>query len=489
MKIGIDFGTTFSLPAALINGSPTTLLPHGEYGMPSVFYRDSKSGILIGKSADNRGNFRPENTVRDVKMSISDTTTNYFRLDGEEFDKKQIVGRIIKEVVSLATEEIERKQLASSKIKGAVISVPAAFNIRELDFIRQAAEDNANLRVLGFIREPVAAAIAYFNAPRAEDKKTILIYDLGGGTCDVAIVRADKNAKEWYTVLASGMERIGGRDWDKILVELIKTKCREQEYDIRFGKRDEEKIRGVAVEIKHKLSRLQSVNSEVEVGGEVYDIEITRREFERKTFELLKKTMDLTDDLKKKFGGKIDYIVCVGGSSNMPQIKDAFNKRYPDIASPPTLYAPEEAIAFGAAIYADHLQQDNYLRDICKFSYGARYIENFEKYRDRSRRRIYNIIYKDEKLPALGQSTSYKLEDGQQSIHIPIYESVCKDDIYLPENGEYIGEISIEGSPNSRKNDETLLTMTIDKSGLMHLEAIDKRTGRSEKADIHLNGY
>ncbi len=486
MKIGIDFGTTFSLPAALINNMAATLLPGGSYGMESVFYYDKSQGILIGKRAENRGEKKPSNVVRNVKMFISDTETANFELDGKTFGKKEIVGHIIREVVQIAREEIERKQLASQEIEGAVISVPAAFNIRELDFIRQAAE-SADLKILGFIREPVAAAISYFNAPSAEDKKTILVYDLGGGTCDVAIVRSDKNSKEWYTVLASDMRRIGGRDWDNILVELIKRKCRAENEDIVFGKRDEEKIRVEALSVKHTLSRLEKVESEVEIAEDIYDFEITRQEFEKNSAELLQATMKMVDKLKDQFGGKIDYIVCVGGSSNMPQVKAAFQKNYPDIEL--KLFEPEKAIAFGAAIYAEHFTEENYLSDICKFSYGARYVQNFSKYHDWNRLRIYNIIYKDEKLPASGESVSYNIEDDEKSTYIAIYESECKDSIYLPEDGKRIGEIRITGIEGSKKDDETLLTMTIDKSGLMQLKAVDKRTGKTAKAEIHLDGY
>ena len=487
MKIGIDFGTTFSLPAAMINDNLQTLLPGGAYGMPSVFYRDAKRGILIGEPADKRGNYKPENVVRDVKMFISDTSTKNFRLDGRSFTKNQIVGKIIEEIVKIATEEINLKQLKSRTIDGAVISVPAAFDIRELEFIKQAAETYANLNVLGFIREPVAAAIAYFNAPSAEDKKTILVYDLGGGTCDVAIVRADKNSKEWYKVLESDMQRIGGRDWDSVLVEMIKRKCREEDEYIEFTKRDEEKIRKVAIDVKHNLSRLTEYSSQVEIDNEIYDFTITRRDFEKKSSELLQSTMSMVDKLKRKFGGKIDYIVCVGGSSNMPQVRAAFEKNYPDIEL--KLYDPEKAIAFGATIYAEHLTEENYLHDICKFSYGARYIENYAKYHDEDRLRVWNLIYKDAVLPASGNSTSYKIKEDQSSIHIAIYESECKEDIYLPAKGKRIGEIEISGIRKSSTGSPILLTMTIDRSGLMHLKAVDKESERSVEVDIHLESY
>ena len=487
MKIGIDFGTTFSLPAGLINGAAATLLPGGEYGMESVFYYEKKTGILIGKRAENRGEKFPQNVVRNIKMLISDTSAVNFELDGKTFNKKEIVGRIIKEVVQIAKEETERRQLVSQEIDGAVISVPAAFNIRELDFIRQAAENFAGVQVLGFIREPVAAAISYFNAPSAEDKKTVLVYDLGGGTCDAAIVRADQNSPEWYTVLASDMRRIGGRDWDKVLIELIKIKCRAENPEIEFSERDEEKIRKEALNVKHTLSRLEKVSSEVEVDGDICEFEITRQEFEKNSAELLQSTFKMVDKLKEKFGGKIDYIVCVGGSSNMPQVKAEFQKKYPDIEL--KLFEPEKAIAFGAAIYAEHLTQENYLRDICKFSYGARYVQNFSKYHDWSRLRIYNIIYKDTDLPASGESVSYNIEDGETSTYIAIYESECKDKIYLPEQGKHIGEIRISGWQDAKKDDETILTVTIDKSGLMQLKAVDKRTGKTAKAEIHLDDY
>ncbi len=487
MKIGIDFGTSFSLPAALINNTPATLLSSGQYGLPSVFYFDKGLGVLIGNPAEDQGSRRPENVVRNVKMEISNPNKKDFKLDGKIFSKKQIVGHIFREIKRVALEGIEYKQLVSQKIDGAVVSVPAAFTLRELNLIRDAAQEEAGLKVLGFIREPVAAAISYFNAPGSSDEKTILVYDLGGGTCDVAIVRSDKNSKEWYKVIDSDMKRIGGRDWDKLLGELIKRKCREQEPYIKFNARAENKILKAAIKAKHDLSKLERYSSYIEIGGDDYDFEITRAEFEKITSELLQETMKIVENLKSKCATKIDYIVCVGGSSNMPQVRKAFEKNYPDIEI--KIYEPEKAIAFGAAIYAEHLKEENFLRDICKFSYGARYVQNFAKYKDWNRLRIYNIIYKGDALPTSGESTSYKIEDGQSSTYIAIYESECTKKIYLPEEGTHIGEIEIRGLRDSKEDDETLLTMTIDKSGLMQLKAVDKRTGKSANVEIQLKDY
>ncbi len=486
MRIGIDFGTSFSLPAALINGSPATLLHSGQYGLPSVFYYDRGQNVLIGIPAEDQGDRHPENVVRNIKMEISNPSKKTFNLDGKIFDKKEIVGHIFREIKRVALEGIEYQQLVSQKIDGAVVSVPAAFTLRELNFIRDAAQQEAKLKVLGFIREPVAAAIAYFNAPAGEDEKTILVYDLGGGTCDVAIVRSDKNSAEWYKVINSEMLRLGGRDWDKLLGELIKRKFREQDPDIKFNAKAENKILKAAIKAKHRLSQIERYESYVEFGDEEYDFEITRAEFEKITSELLQETMQMVDRLKRKCSTRIDYIVCVGGSSNMPQVRKAFEKNYPDIEI--KIFEPEKAIAFGAAIYAEHLTEETFLHDICKFSYGARYVQDFDRYKDYNRLRIYNIIYKGDDLPTSGESTSQHIDDNTDT-YIAVYESECTDEIYMPKDGTYIGEIKIQGLRDSRKGDETLLTMTIDRSGLMQLKALDKRTGKSAKVDIQLEEY
>ncbi|MCR5833930.1 MAG: Hsp70 family protein [Selenomonadaceae bacterium] len=487
MKIGIDFGTSFSLPVALINDNPAVLLPGGQYGIPSVFYYDKKQGVVIGEPANNLSVRRPDNVIRNIKMEISNPKKRSFRIDNKIFSKKEIIGHIFEEIKNTALEGIETKQLTSQEIDGAVISVPAAFTLRELNLIKDAAQDKAKLKVLGFIREPVAAAISYFNAPGAEDEKTILVYDLGGGTCDVAIVRSDREAEEWYQVIDSDMLRIGGRDWDNVLSDWIKEKCREQNPDIKFDKKAEEKILKVALEVKHNLSRLETYSSYIEINDEDYDFEITREEFEIISEDLLMSTMKVVEDLKEKCATNIDYIVCVGGSSNMPQVRKAFEANYPDTEI--KLFEPEKAIAIGAAIYAEHLTDENFLHDICKFSYGARYVQNFSKYKDYNRLRIYNIIYKGNPLPTTGISMSTKIEDDQPSTYIAIYESECTDYIYKPENGTYIGEIEISGLDDARQGDETILTMMIDQSGLMQLKAVDSRTGKTAEVTIQLEEY
>ena len=491
MKIGIDFGTSFSLPAGLIDGRPATLLPSGEYGIPSVFYYDSEVGVQVGAAAEDNADFQPNNIKRNIKMEIS-SGAGSFHADGKTFSTSQICGYIFREVAHVAEEECKRRELIDQKITGAVVSVPAAFNLRELNVIRNAAQlskenGGAGLRVLRFIREPVAAAISYFNAPNAEDEKTILVYDLGGGTCDVAIVRSDHNSDEWYCVLESEMARIGGRDWDQVLVDLVKRKYQAHYGLMTFDTEAESKIYKQSIRAKHTLSSQPSARVSVVINGRSHSCVITAEEFENATESILNRTMDLAKSLIQKCHTNVDYIVCVGGSSNMPQVRKAFERRYPTI--PVKLYDPSNAIAFGAAIYAKHLDEEHYLRDICKFSYGGEYVQDFEKYHDWNRLRIWNLIYKGSRLPSSGSSTSVKLEDGSSGTYIALYESECTDDIYLPEKGVCIGSIRITGLTDSRAGDKTVLTMTIDQSGLMQVEAVDMRTEKKAFAEIQLKDF
>ncbi|MDR3165783.1 MAG: Hsp70 family protein [Synergistaceae bacterium] len=491
MKIGIDFGTSFSLPAGIINGTPSTLLPNGEYGIPSVFYYDSEVGVQIGTAADDNANFQPLNVKRDIKMEIS-THADSFVADGKTFSKKQIIGHIFKEITRVSRQEGARRELVSQSIDGAVVSVPAAFTLRELNFIREAAQmpeasGGAGLNVLGFIREPVAAAIAYFNAPNAEDERTILVYDLGGGTCDVAIVRSDRNSNEWYKVINSDMKRIGGRDWDKILIDMIKRKYQEKAGRINFDAEAEGKIRKQAIAAKHILSGQQNARVSVNISGKTHSCVITADEFERATSEILQSTMDIVSRMVRNCNTKIDYIVCVGGSSNMPQVKKMFEETYPVITV--KLFEPEKAIAFGAAIYAEHLTEAQYLSDICKFSYGAKYIDDFETYHDKNRFRIINIIFKGSTLPVAGTSCSSPIRDNQSSSYLPVFESECTDKRYLPENGTYIGDIRISGLEGRKKTDSTILTISIDQSGLMSLKAVDEKSGKTATVEIQLKNF
>ena len=188
----------FSYQHAL--GTQIVLRPPEKYGVPSLFYYDESDGVLIGEEAEEAGQGnQAKNLKREIKLELNST----FIADGKLFSAKEIVGYIL-DYLKEWSLQVAKTKLIDEPLEGVVISVPAAFEHNEKAFIRKAAEianskGGPGLKVLGLIKEPVAAALAYF------DNTKILVYDLGGGTCDIAIVKSDEYAVEKYTVIDSDM--------------------------------------------------------------------------------------------------------------------------------------------------------------------------------------------------------------------------------------------------------------------------------------------
>ncbi|MDR3216668.1 MAG: Hsp70 family protein [Clostridiaceae bacterium] len=519
MRIGIDFGTTFSLSACLAVGVPTPLLKDN-LSIPSVFYYDSNAGVLTGQSAENAGESinNVKNMKREIKMDIKSSTTNFIA-DGRTFTNKQIVGYILKEVVETANELIKENALVDDGNNEVIISIPAKFGLREMEFIRDAAqikkEDGGpGLNNVAFIREPVAAALAYFNAVSLSDNTNILVYDLGGGTCDVAVVTSKNSRKEQYEVVDYGMLRTGGRLWDEELVKYaisqLQPLCPNTQLDgstpQAFHYREE--IRKKAEKIKRLLSTSSNAYLRVVIDAAIKEILITREKFEELTAHLINQTMDLVKKVvaavkQKDPSLKIDYIVCVGGSSNMPQVEAKIKEMFSDMPQENIRkFKPGEAIALGAAIYSKYVTSDDlnnnpetiHVQNIASFSYGARYIQNYEKYKDKNRHRIFNIIKKGELLPAQGKSTCCALEgrDGIVSQHIHMFEAdneYNRDEPYLPELGKHIGVVEVSGIPNLEEGDDFITTMKISPSGLMTVTAIHVKSQKEGTVEIKLRGF
>jgi molecular chaperone DnaK len=495
MRIGIDFGTSFSLPAAMHFGHPQLLLPGGVYGIPSVFYYDSTEGVLIGQEAEDAGQGRQSvNMRREIKMDLFSS----FTADGHTFTGKEIVGYILSKLVNIAMDTAEQK-LIGNTLDGVVISVPAAFEHNEKALIMEAAklpqaQGGPELNVLSFIKEPVAAAIAYFREAQLPDGTNILVYDLGGGTCDIAVVRSQSDSAEKYEVVASEMVRVGGRMWDDAIIDFLSAELEKQtgHSDLRSDPDYRDKIRRAAVDAKHKLSTNTSAAMRVEVDGKVIRTMITREQFDQLTAGLLRRTLEVTRKVAQNPAiGQIDYVVCVGGSSNMPQVKTAIVNMFPGVEV--KLYEPEKAITFGAAIYAEWLgggaaanADGGLLKDIAAYSYGIEFWYNYDN-PDKRRTMVKNIIKKGEPLPAKGVNRSTPLEDGQSESYFEIFESENTGDTYDREEGRKVGDLILRHPGGALQTDKTQTTLTLNSSGLLEVEAVDLKHGNKESVEIKLD--
>lgn len=471
MFLGIDFGTSFSQVSTMYLGQPLLLLNPGEYGIPSEFYYDRECGVLIGQDALDAGQGEAaSNLVTEVKMAI--LSGKSFVLDKKIFSAKDIVKEIYKTLISKAVQ-VAKKRSINTNIEGIVISVPAKFGMQERGLISEAAREclgTTKVPIRAIIKEPVAAAISYYNT-ELEDNKYILVYDLGGGTCDVALVRSDSSSAEHYTVVDSDMVRLGGRNWDEELVKYI-TQIIENKSGIRIRGNVgyEEKIRRTAITVKHDLSDPSKSRSiaRVELNGRIYTTPISKTVFDEITAHLLRQTLDCLQDVYDKHSAscKIDEIICVGGSSNMLQVEEGLLKRFPKCKI--RLYEPEHAVVNGATIYAN-MPQTDVLKDVVSFSYGAEANTHYG-YPD-NREIVSNIIIKGSRLPVTQSKGYCPKVAGQEVVAFRIYESEYIDNEYdrARPDKRFVGTVELKLPPNSPKDLSLRCQLSLNVEGMLEV--------------------
>jgi molecular chaperone DnaK len=359
--VGIDLGTTYSSIAFLDDdGDPQTVL--NEFGKdvtPSAVYLKPDRSIVVGEKALEARRLRPDRVAVNFKRDMGERLYHE-TVGGKEFSPEALSALVIKKLAKDAAERVEQ-------VTGAVITVPAYFG----DAKRKATQDAgriAGLRVLDIINEPTAAALA--NAfqnfvLRGGDKtslevaqiatrapSTTLVYDLGGGTFDVTIIRIDSND---FEVVATGGEiRLGGVDFDNRLVDYF---CDEHQRRFGVDPRDTpeslEKIRATCELAKIALSNHEQTIIVGEHLGKTLQLPLSRTRFEQLTADLLARTQISTEMLLEDAlltWDKIDNILLVGGSSRMPRVA----RMLADISGkmPEMAVAPQQIVAYGAAIHA-----------------------------------------------------------------------------------------------------------------------------------------
>lgn len=492
MYVGVDFGTSFSQAATIHNGHPLVLLPIDTYGIPSEFYYDSESGIQVGQDALDYGEgINAQYLISECKMKLREQP-NTVTLDGHNFAYSDMVQSIYRYVLHISQNVAQTKMIRDS-IEGLVLTMPVNFGLQEKNILREAAQTcmaGTSLRVMGILKEPVAAAIAYYK-DTLDDGKTILVFDLGGGTCDVALVRSDNDADEMFTVIDGAMERIGGRDWDAELMKYISEQV-ENQTGIRIIDHDfyRKQLKTKAVEVKKKLSDGYSTSASARIAmqnGRIISVPVTLNIFEEITCGLMARAMDC---LKRVYSSNIaehniEEIICVGGSSNMRQVRYNIQREFPDLTV--RLYEPEHAVVNGAAIYADliHQRPEPVVRDIASFSYGIRAYEDYD--RDKNKKAIFNLVRKGDPLPAKEVHSFWPTKDNLPSVSFPIFESEINDRKYDERCPcANIGTVSFPLPPNSTSNYEIHCEISLLGDGFLYFTARDNN-GNTVPAQFKLS--
>jgi molecular chaperone DnaK len=370
--LGIDLGTSNSAVAVYRKGKSEMIRLGKENTMPSVVSFRSEEEIQVGENAKKRVLIDSEHTVSFIKREMgTDWKREFF---GKEYRPQDISAEILSKMKDYVDNQQDFDLNGTTKY--AVICVPANFDDNKKRATREAAE-LAGLDTIYLLEEPVAAAIAY--ATEIGRNQTILIYDLGGGTFDVSILKVDtvdENEPAKFTVLAKeGIPNLGGFDFDNILLEMI---CRDFKESAQLDILDLEADQGISISellkaqelvreacelAKKDLSEIDIVNIEIpnvikDEYGKVHniDFELTRGQFEEAIHGLVQETMTTVQtalDHSKLEIKDISRIILVGGSTRIPvirnEIKKLFNK------DPFSNIDPDTVVAQGAAIFGASL--------------------------------------------------------------------------------------------------------------------------------------
>lgn len=471
---GIDLGTTYSCIAILgHNGEPHVFQnPYGLYTTPSVVYFGDgplDSGeIMVGTDAKNQMVLYPERTVAFIKRQMSNPSYRHQINPHVNISPAMVSALILRKLVCDANEA--RRAEGLQPIEKAVISVPAYFGHNERALTKQAGHI-AGLRVIDIINEPTAAALSYgINYPSGSN---IMVYDLGGGTFDVSIMRI--NGKQMDTISTDGNQRLGGKDWDEALLNFA---FRRAGLDITVDDiadtPDYPAMMNAAENCKKLLSRSPQSTIRFTYRGRIYTESITRTAFEEITADLLDETVNIirhafTIATQPITPDDISEIILVGGSSYMPMVKRRLQQEFKCNIRLDAVKA-DLAVAQGAAIRA--AQYDGFETgatigtDLSSHSYGMRsYVHGTNE------EKIFNLIKRNDPLIFENTRTFCTRADNQESANISIYETDAIDDRVDVDNGRLLEEKDINwGHPVPKETDITLHVIRA-KDGIVHIEA------------------
>lgn len=500
-KIGIDLGTTYSCVSVVDDMGVVRIVDNvdGEATTPSIVYIDENGGAVVGSAARSEGAMHPECLAERVKNFMGNPDYRFYA-NGVEYSAAAISTIILKKLIADAEIGL------GEEIDGAIITCPAYFGEEAKNATKVAAEavplsNGQNLKVLKILDEPTAAAIAYGSSKNEDMNKTVLIYDLGGGTFDCTIMKFDFQGtrKDMQVITTGGNHQLGGKDWDERLTNIFKQKFSEATgADIEEMNQDVELSAWFSENTEEKKKMLTSrdvVSLTPSFNGLKEKVEVTREEFENATCDLLDQTIALVDKMLADKGmtmDQIDEIILVGGSTYMPQVKAKLEATY---HKPMAQYEPNKAVAMGAAILAKDFVEtkegeqtsfknangEGSIGEICTRSYGVRYYEH-----DTGEAKVLNMILKDTPKPASASSKDFfgltingKPELVDQ-VEILILENesldrtttldVCND-IYNPEPIVFDGQV-----PGDRV---IYIEMYIDQNSLLSLKLFDTVTGKS----------
>lgn len=460
--IGIDLGTTNS-SAAYSEGSGLTIIPNsrGSRITPSAVAIEPDGEVLVGESAKNQALVNSDATVLNVKRHMG--SDHIFEIRGKGYSPQEISAFILRQLRK------DCEAYLGESVTEAVITVPAYFNEKQRKATIEAGR-LAGLKVRKIINEPTASALMFAN--RKDENRTLLVYDLGGGTFDVSLLRKEGN--KFIVIASNGESSLGGIDFDNLLYGKVSRYFEEKSgMDFQGDKLLVQHLKNRVEQAKIELSTRESARISLPFiatgkGAVHLSCTVTRDEFNRLIDPLVRKTMDLLDKTLREAHlsrNQIDNLVLSGGSSRIPLIRDMLNRLFGFTLEKQV--NPEESVALGAAFQA-HLigrgESEIEIQDVTSHSLGVEIDDGT----------FVPIIRKNSPLPSVQFKTFTTVADNQRSVEIKILEG----ENTLASFNSPFGRFLLSGIRQGRKGDPRIkVAFKMDTDGLLHVKAKDLDTG------------
>ena len=489
--IGIDLGTTNTAVAVIKDGRPHVLEDERGYKvLPSCVSMKDDGRFLVGQAARAMLLTRPNYTVYAVK-----------RLMGRRFDSPEveaIKGRLPFEVspapdggclvrmgdqtytpieVSALILQVARgiaEHALGEPVDEAVITVPAYFNHAQRNATFEAARI-AGLKCDRLLNEPTSAALAF--GFRKDLERTVLIYDLGGGTFDVSVLRLSQGV---YEILSTrGDTFLGGEDLDHRVVDHLANHFEAtHKIDLREDRTTLQRLKDASERAKCELSFTDRTTVLIPRVTPTQNLEqvITRLTLETLVEDLVQRTLETVRKAVAEGGLKltdIDDVILVGGQTRMPRIREAINTLFKK--EPSRSIHPEEAVAIGAAVHASSLDNPDaktpVLLDVTPFDLGIDVVGGL----------FQPVVTRNSQVPATAARVFATAVDNQESVRVTVRQGYSR----VAGENEFLGEFVLSGlSPAPRMQTKVEVNFRLDSNGMLHVQAVEQGTGERKRITV-----
>jgi molecular chaperone DnaK (HSP70) len=475
--LGIDLGTTNSEIAIYRDGRPEVLRDdQGRIILPSVVGLTETGELLVGEEARNQFLLYPERTVRSIKRRMGSDAK--VQLGEREYTPQEISAIILSRLKEIAQARLGRP------IRKAVITVPAYFSDTQRQATREAGEI-AGLEVARIINEPTAAALVYEAAQH--QGKRILVYDLGGGTFDVSVVRIEQGVVE--VISSHGNNHLGGDDFDHKIVEHVLEHLKlKHGVDVADLPQAMARILRSAEDAKKQLSdhpyaRIAEEYLAEHSGQPVnLDLELSREEYEDMIAPFIEETLGAIHIALESAGltsSQVDEILLVGGATRTPLIRRRLVEAFG--TQPRGEVDPDLCVAMGAAIQGAAMtgtEVSAVLVDVTPYTFGTSALGelNGELYPYH----YVPIIPKNTPIPARMSEVFFTVLDEQTDVDVRIYQGENNDAL---ENIK-IGEFRVSGLSREPAGNPVIVDLALDRNGILQVSAREKKTGLERRITI-----